>query len=322
MRLTLQIYFLLLIVTMANGQKIINKNSLPSIEYSVTTEINYADNKNMAQTLDVYIPKHKKNDKLPVIVNIHGETILWGNGDKMWGGDTPYLSYLISGNYACIKINYRLSSESKWPAQLYDCKAAIRWIKGNAKRFGFDKNKIAVQGVLAGGHLALMLGLTRNENKLEGDVGNYLSEDSKISCVVSGFSPSNLEELGGEEVESLLGGEIDSFTKKANEASPVNWISKENELPIYLYQGNAEKKVPMAQTNLFYNLTKKTKFKNVYYQKIINGSKRNLQRDSKINKLINSRIEDFYKKHLLKKDLDIEVSDLSVKSALIRGERR
>ena len=55
MRLTLQIYFLLLILTMANGQKIINKNSLPSIEYSVTTEINYADNKNMAQTLQMNI---------------------------------------------------------------------------------------------------------------------------------------------------------------------------------------------------------------------------------------------------------------------------
>ena len=70
---------------------------------------------------------------------------------KCGGGDTPFLSYLQSGSFACIKINYRLSSESKWPAQLYDCKAAIRWIKGNAERFGFDKNKIAVQGVLAGG---------------------------------------------------------------------------------------------------------------------------------------------------------------------------
>ena len=219
MRPVLQIKFLFLIFTIANGQNKIHKSSLKSIEYSVTTEINYAGNMNMAQTLDVYIPKNRKHNKLPVIVNIHGESILWGNGDKMWGGDTPFLSYLQSGSFACIKINYRLSSESKWPAQLFDCKAAIRWIKGNAERFGFDKNKIAVQGVLAGGHLALMLGLTRNESKLEGDVGNYLSEDSKISCIVSGFSPSNLEELGGEEVESLLGGEIDSFSKKANKHS-------------------------------------------------------------------------------------------------------
>ena len=314
--------FILLTLVSAICQERAPQNSLASIQYSVTTEINYADNKNMAQTLDVYIPKNKKNEKLPVIVNIHGESILWGNGDKMWGGDTPFLSYLLDGNYACVKINYRLSSESKWPAQLKDCKAAIRWIKGNSERFGFDKNKIAVQGELAGGHLALMLGLTSNEKTMEGDIGNYLNEDSKINCVVSGFAPSNLEELGGKEVEALLGGKIDDLLKKAQEASPINWVSNETQLPIYLYQGNAEKKVPMDQTNLFFNLLKDAKFENIYYQKITNGSKRNLQRDLKANKSVSSTIEDFYKKYLLKKEIEIEISELSVESALVRGQRR
>lgn len=314
--------FILLTLVSAICQEKAPQNSLASIQYSVTTEINYADNKNMAQTLDVYIPKNKKNEKLPVIVNIHGESILWGNGDKMWGGDTPFLSYLLDGNYACVKINYRLSSESKWPAQLKDCKAAIRWIKGNSERFGFDKNKIAVQGELAGGHLALMLGLTSNEKTMEGDIGNYLNEDSKINCVVSGFAPSNLEELGGKEVEALLGGKIDDLLKKAQEASPINWVSNETQLPIYLYQGNAEKKVPMDQTNLFFNLLTDAKFENIYYQKITNGSKRNLQRDLKANKSVSSTIEDFYKKYLLKKEIEIEISELSVESALVRGQRR
>ena len=314
--------FILLTLVSAICQEKAPQNSIASIQYSVTTEINYADNKNMAQTLDVYIPKNKKNEKLPVIVNIHGESILWGNGDKMWGGDTPFLSYLLDGNYACVKINYRLSSESKWPAQLKDCKAAIRWIKGNSERFGFDKNKIAVQGELAGGHLALMLGLTSNEKTMEGDIGNYLNEDSKINCVVSGFAPSNLEELGGKEVEALLGGKIDDLLKKAQEASPINWVSNETQLPIYLYQGNAEKKVPMDQTNLFFNLLKDAKFENIYYQKITNGSKRNLQRDLKANKSVSSTIEDFYKKYLLKKEIEIEISELSVESALVRGQRR
>ena len=314
--------FILLTLVSAICQEKAPQNSLASIQYSVTTEINYADNKNMAQTLDVYIPKNKKNEKLPVIVNIHGESILWGNGDKMWGGDTPFLSYLLDGNYACVKINYRLSSESKWPAQLKDCKAAIRWIKGNSDRFGFDKNKIAVQGELAGGHLALMLGLTSNEKTMEGNIGNYLNEDSKINCVVSGFAPTNLEELGGKEVEALLGGKIDDLLKKAQEASPINWVSNETQLPIYLYQGNAEKKVPMDQTNLFLNLLKDAKFENIYYQKITNGSKRNLQRDLKANKSVSSTIEDFYKKYLLKKEIEIEISELSVESALVRGQRR
>ena len=322
MKQLITITFILLTLVSAICQEKAPQNSLASIQYSVTTEINYADNKNMAQTLDVYIPKNKKNEKLPVIVNIHGESILWGNGDKMWGGDTPFLSYLLDGNYACVKINYRLSSESKWPAQLKDCKAAIRWIKGNSERFGFDKNKIAVQGELAGGHLALMLGLTSNEKTMEGDIGNYLNEDSKINCVVSGFAPSNLEELGGKEVEALLGGKIDDLLKKAQEASPINWVSNETQLPIYLYQGNAEKKVPMDQTNLFFNLLKDAKFENIYYQKITNGSKRNLQRDLKANKSVSSTIEDFYKKYLLKQKVEIKVSELSVESALVRGQRR
>ena len=75
-----------------------------------------------------------------------------------------------------------------------------------------------------------------------------------------------------------MGGSIGKFIKEAQEASPINWVSNETQLPIYLYQGNAEKKVPMNQTNLFFDLLKDAKFKDIYYQKITNGSKRNLQR--------------------------------------------
>jgi len=319
----LGILFLLALCSLTiTGQEKVPQSTLPSIEYTVTTEINYAGNKDMAQTMDIYVPLHKKSEKLPVIVTIFGTNDLWGKGDKMWAGDSPFLSYLLDGNYACVKINYRLSTEAQWPAQLYDCKAAIRWIKANADRFGFDKNKIAVQGELAGGHLALMLGLTSNEKTMEGDIGNYLNEDSKINCVVSGFAPSNLEELGGKEVEVLLGGKIDDLLKKAQEASPISWVSNETQFPIYLYQGDAEEKVPMAQTDLLYNALKEAQFKDIYYQKITNGSKRNLQFDPKVSKSVSSAIEDFYKKHLLKQKVEIEVSELSVKSALMRGQRR
>jgi len=322
MRQLITTSFVLLTILTAACQEKAPVSSLTSIEYSVTTEINYAGNSNMAHTLDVYLPKNRKSDKLPVIVKIHGESVLWGNGDKMWGGDTPFLSYLSDGSYACVKINYRLSTEAKWPSQLNDCKAAIRWIKGNAERFGFDKDKIAVQGELAGGHLALMLGLTNNEKSLEGDLGNHLNQDSIINCVVSGFAPTDLEKLGAEEVEALLGTTTDNFIKKAGEASPINWVLNGTQLPIYLFQGNAEKKVPMAQTDLFYKLLKEAKFKEIYYQGITNGSKRNLQNDSKGREFIASAIENFYKKQLLSQEVKIEVSELSVKSPLIRGERR
>ena len=78
----------------------------------------------------------------------------------------------------------------------------------------------------------------------------------------------------------------------------------------------------MEQTDLFYKLLKEAKFKEIYYQGITNGSKRNLQNDSKGREFIASAIENFYKKQLLSQEVKIEVSELSVKSPLIRGERR
>ena len=83
---------------------------------------------------------------------------------------------------------------------------------------------------------------------------------------------------------------------------------------------NSTKK-PFDLSQLF-NLLKDAKFKDIYYQKITNGSKRNLQRDLKVDKFISSTIEDFYKKYLLKQETEIKVSELSVKSALERGQRR
>ncbi|MGY8945300.1 MAG: hypothetical protein ACKVKK_06745, partial [Flavobacteriales bacterium] len=69
---------------------------------------------------------------------------------------------------------------------------------------------------------------------------------------------------------------------------------------------------------------KEAQFKDIYYQKITNGSKRNLElwNSPKVSKSVSSAIEDFYKKYLLKQKVEIEVSELSVKSALMRGKKR
>ena len=76
----------------------------------------------------------------------------------MDGGLNRLRSFLKSGNYAGVSIGYRLSNEAKWPAQIHDCKAAIRWVKANAVKHGMDGSKIAVHGTSAGGHLVAMLG--------------------------------------------------------------------------------------------------------------------------------------------------------------------
>jgi hypothetical protein len=102
--------------------------------------------KNLAVTLMMLGGKSDK--PLPVIVFIHGGA--WQGGNK-GSGRGSVMPYVTSGEYAGASVEYRLSGEAKWPAQIEDCKAAIRWIKAHAKENGLDPEKIAVWGTSAGG---------------------------------------------------------------------------------------------------------------------------------------------------------------------------
>ena len=126
----------------------------------------YAGTDNPRQTLDLFLPKDRKKDaSLPMIVYIHGGG--WKNGSKesVIGKLAPYLK---TDSFAVAAINYRLSGESIWPSQIHDCKAAIRWLKGNAKKYGFDPGRLAVWGNSAGGHLVAMMGVSGDIEKPRG----------------------------------------------------------------------------------------------------------------------------------------------------------
>lgn len=90
----------------------------------------YAGNDNPRQMVDLYLPKNRTTDKpLPVVVSIHGGG--WSGVSRAGGGMAA--RYVASGTYAGVSVGYRLSAEVKWPAQIHDCKAAIRWIRGHAR---------------------------------------------------------------------------------------------------------------------------------------------------------------------------------------------
>ena len=109
-------------------------------------DVNYAGTDNPVQVLDIVIPENRSAEMLPAIVYIHGGG--WQGGDK--GNAIKTLKPFIGeGDYIGLAINYRLSDETKWPAQIHDCKAAIRWIKGNADKYGIDKERIGVWGTSA-----------------------------------------------------------------------------------------------------------------------------------------------------------------------------
>ena len=224
----------------------------------IETNIFYTENKNLRQSLDLIIPKKRTSKKLPVIVYIHGGAWKAGNKEQ---GLRHLIPYVESGNYIGASIGYRLSSESKWPNQIYDCKAAVRWIRGHAKEYGIDANRIGAMGHSAGGHLVSMLGTSSGVKALEGSLGNYEKHSSNVNCVVNFFGPSAFLEMSkfpskidhdaAESPESqLIGGALTKNKKNAKLASPINYVS-EGDIPFMHIHGTNDQLVPYNQSVIF-----------------------------------------------------------------------
>ncbi|MDW8078011.1 MAG: alpha/beta fold hydrolase [Thermoguttaceae bacterium] len=216
-------------------------------------DIPYAGTDEPRQTLDLLLPKTREG-KLPVIVAIHGGG--WIGGDKR-GVIGRVASLVASGKYAGVSVGYRLSNQASWPAQIHDCKAAIRWIRGNAEKYSLDPERIGVIGWSAGGHLAAMLGTTGDTTELDGELGQWRDQPTRVQCVVDVFGPSDLriirDEAGdgpgrpGALVERLLGGPVAERLDLARSASPIAFVSKEDP-PFLIIHGTEDNVVPYRQS--------------------------------------------------------------------------
>lgn len=193
-------------------------------------DLPYAGNDNPRQMVDLYLPKHRATDKpLPVVVYIHGGG--WSGGNRRGGGMAA--GFAASGNYAGVSVGYRLSSEAKWPAQIHDCKAAIRWIRGHAKEYNLDPDRIGVTGTSAGGHLVSLLGLTEGVKELAGNIGEFTSLSAKVTCVVNVCGPQDMASplMQGDAatkddpaVAGLLGGSLAEKAAEAKACSPLTYV--------------------------------------------------------------------------------------------------
>ena len=199
-----------------------------------------------------------------MIVYIHGGG--WKNGSKE-SVTGKLASYLKTGSFAVAAINYRLSGESIWPSQIHDCKAAIRWLKGNAKKYGIDANRLAVWGNSAGGHLVAMMGVSGDIESLEGKLGKHLDQNSRVNCVVDFCGPSHLLSMGrfpskidhdapSSPESQLIGGAIQENKKSANNASPITYVTMDD-APILIVHGTDDPLVPFNQAVIFHSALRK-----------------------------------------------------------------
>jgi acetyl esterase/lipase len=216
-------------------------------------DIEYANVNGKSLTLDIYVPKNASRP-LPLIMWVHGGG--WRAGDKNY----PPLLPFVKAGFAMASINYRLSQEAIFPAQLYDCKAAVRWLRAHAGDYGVDPDKIGAFGGSAGGHLVALLGTTSAHPELEGTEGN-LGVSSRVQAVCDLYGPTDFLVMAAPGYSShntyadavltdLLGGPVAQNIAKARLASPLYYVDAQSS-PFYIVHGDHDPLVPLQQSVAF-----------------------------------------------------------------------
>lgn len=221
----------------------------PPTEPTVPVPQPAADHRDLAYTsvprrlaLDLYTPAG--TPPFPVVVWIHGGS--WVSGVRDIFPGHPALRLRDRG-YAVATIDYRLVPEGFFPAQSHDCKAALRWLRGNADRYGLDRNRIAAWGASAGGHLAALLGTGGGLAALEDLSQGHPGESSRVQAVVDWFGPADYRLADAQQqltAALLLGCPIALCPDKAALASPVSHVDGADP-PFLIQHGTADRVVPI-----------------------------------------------------------------------------
>ena len=222
-------------------------------------DIPYVEGGHRSQRLDLYVPEDAKGPT-PLIIWVHGGA--WLGGDKR---QCPATGITTRG-YAVASINYRLSHEATWPAQIHDCKAAVRWLRAHAAEYKLDPDRFGAWGSSAGGHLVALLGTSGGVAELEGDLGSA-GVSSRVQAVcdycgptdflVIGKFPSHLRHDAADSPEAkLLGGPIHQNVEKARQANPIAYITADDP-PFLIVHGDKDMTVPVNQSEILYDALKK-----------------------------------------------------------------
>jgi acetyl esterase/lipase len=214
-------------------------------------DLEYARVGDTSLKLDLYVPADAKSPS--VVVWVHGGA--WRGGSK----NNPSILPLTEMGYAVASVDYRLSPVAKFPAQIHDIKAAIRYLRGTASQHGIDTRKIAIAGGSAGGHLAALVGVSNGVKGLEGDSGDHRNQSSDVQAIVAFYGASNLTTILAQStphglsvrvpaLELLLGGHPDERPDLARLASPVYHVDKADP-PILWYHGDQDAQMPINQAH-------------------------------------------------------------------------
>jgi acetyl esterase/lipase len=225
----------------------------------IIRDIEYAVVDGISLKLDLYLPEDEQS-RPPLVIYIHGGAWLYGSKEDC------KIKWLPDHGYAVASIEYRFSWQETFPAQIYDCKGAVRWLRAHARVYGYKAKRIGVAGDSAGGHLAALLGTSGGKRKLEGDVGGYKKKPSRVQAVLDMYGPTDFiiwaKKVGPifdtplNPVYLLLGGPVSENRSLARQASPARHIN-EGDPPILILHGDLDLVVPVSQSKLLNRKYKK-----------------------------------------------------------------
>ena len=229
-----------------------------------TADQNYAGDGKTYHNLDVYTPT-KTADTYPVVVYIYGSA--WFSNNGKGASPSTIGSALLKSGYAVVQPNHRSSSDAKFPAQIQDIKAVIRWIRANASKYKFDTAFIGISGESSGGHLAALTGTsggvkTRTAGSttadIEGTIGPNTAFSSSVHATADWFGPTEIVKMDscGSSMNhsaasspegALLGGAVSSKLDLAALASPITYIDAKDP-PFFIVHGTSDQTVPICES--------------------------------------------------------------------------
>jgi acetyl esterase/lipase len=221
-------------------------------------DLSYVVNGHERQKLDLFLPEAE--GPLPLIIWIHGGG--WQNGSK--DGCPPLRNGYTERGYAVASINYRLSGHVVFPAQIEDCKAAIRWLRAHAGEYGLDPQRFGAWGSSAGGHLVALVGTSGDVKAF--DVGAHLDQSSRVQAVCDYYGPTDFtafvttpgyesHAMANSPEAKLIGGAVMENKEKAARANPITYVSQDD--PAFLIvHGDKDPTVPINQSQLLYDALK------------------------------------------------------------------
>ena len=234
-------------------------------------DVNYAGDDQAYHTCDIYLPK-KEAESYPVVIHIYGSA--WFSNNSKGAADLgTIVKALLDAGYAVVCPNHRSSMDAKWPAQLHDIRAVIRFVRGEAKKYKFDTSFVATSGFSSGGHLASIAATTSGNSNaqvgtvsidLEGSVGKFTAASSIVNAACDWSGPIDLTamdcgdamKMGENSPEDvLLGSKLAKEPDKYLSLSATSYVDK-NCPPIIIFHGEKDNVVPCCQGKKFYETLK------------------------------------------------------------------